>query len=34
LEAYRRSRTEGKVLQEEREFFPQLFELDSFQRAN
>jgi pre-rRNA-processing protein TSR3 len=26
LEAYRKARTEGKVLQEEREFFPQLFE--------
>jgi len=26
LEAYRKARTEGKVLKEEREFFPQLFE--------
>jgi pre-rRNA-processing protein TSR3 len=26
LEAYRRARTEGRVLQAEREFFPQLFE--------
>jgi len=26
LEAYRRARTEGKVLQREREFFPHLFE--------
>lgn len=33
LEAYRRARTEGKVLQAEREYFPQLFEVDSFQRA-
>ena len=33
LEAYRRSRTEGRVLQAEREYFPQLFEVDSFQRA-
>ncbi len=34
LEAYRRARTEGKVLQAEREYFPQLFEVDSFQRTN
>jgi pre-rRNA-processing protein TSR3 len=34
LEAYRKARTEGKVLQAEREYFPQLFELDSFHRAN
>ncbi|MDE1852292.1 MAG: DUF367 family protein [Thaumarchaeota archaeon] len=27
LEAYRRSRTEGKVLKSEREYFPQLFEV-------
>ena len=33
LEAYRRSRTEGKVLQAEREYFPQLFEADSLQRG-
>jgi len=26
LEAYRRARTEGKVLKEEREYFPQVFE--------
>ena len=33
LEAYRRARTEGKVLQAEREFFPQLFEVEgTFQR--
>jgi rRNA small subunit aminocarboxypropyltransferase len=34
LEEYREARTEGKVLQAEREFFPQLFEPDSsaFQR--
>jgi pre-rRNA-processing protein TSR3 len=34
LEAYRRSRTEGKVLQAQREYFPHLFEPDSFQREN
>jgi pre-rRNA-processing protein TSR3 len=33
LEAYRRARTEGKVLQAQREYFPQLFEADSFHRA-
>jgi pre-rRNA-processing protein TSR3 len=33
LEAYRRSRTEGKVIQAQREYFPQLFEEGSFQRA-
>ena len=33
LEAYRRSRTEGKVLKAERDYFPQLFEAESFQRA-
>ena len=33
LEAYRKARTEGRVLQAEREYFPQLFEVDSFQRA-
>ena len=33
LESYRRARTEGKVLQAQREYFPQLFEPDSFQRA-
>ena len=26
LEAYRRARTEGKVLQAQREYFPQFFE--------
>jgi pre-rRNA-processing protein TSR3 len=34
LEEYRRARTEGKVLKAEREYFPQAFEFDSFQRAN
>ena len=34
LEAYRGSRTEGKVLQAQREYFPQLFEVGSFQRAS
>ena len=34
LEAYRGSRTEGKVIQAQREYFPQLFEVDSFQRAS
>lgn len=29
LEAYRRSRTEGKVLQSQREYFPQLFEVSN-----
>jgi rRNA small subunit aminocarboxypropyltransferase len=29
LEAYRRARTEGRVLQAQREFFPQLFEPDA-----
>ena len=33
LEEYRRARTEGKVLKAEREYFPQVFEFDSFQRA-
>ena len=33
-EAYRRSRTEGKVLQAQMDYFPQLFESDSLQRAN
>ena len=33
LEAYRKARTEGKVLQAEREYFPQFFEVEgSFQR--
>ena len=32
LEAYRKARTEGKVIQAQREYFPQLFE-DSFQRS-
>lgn len=26
LEAYRKARTEGKVIQSQREYFPQLFE--------
>jgi len=34
LEEYRRARTEGKVLKAEREYFPQVFEVGSFQRAN
>lgn len=34
LEEYRRARTEGKVLKAEREYFPQLFEVGSFQRAS
>ena len=29
LEAYRKAKTEGKVLQREREFFPQLFEVQT-----
>ena len=34
LESYRRARTEGKVIQAQREYFPHLFEAeDSFQRA-
>jgi rRNA small subunit aminocarboxypropyltransferase len=32
LEAYRRSRTEGKVLRAQRDYFPHLFEPDSIQR--
>jgi pre-rRNA-processing protein TSR3 len=33
LEAYRASRTEGRVIQAQMEYFPQLFEVGSFQRA-
>ena len=34
LEDYRRSRTEGKVIRAQREYFPQLFEPESFRAAD
>ncbi|MDG6989292.1 MAG: DUF367 family protein [Nitrososphaerota archaeon] len=34
LEEYRKSRTEGKVIRAQREYFPQLFEPESFRQAD